>query len=183
MSQFSLRFSKSEVAAWAQRYSYTEDLPVLKIGMRSRNAGYYTRRDFLEVCEWKTRGRPRRYYQLNSRQDVRRATTIALSSTDEKTRMMSLIGSHGGLQGVSWPTASVFLHLAHKEPYPILDRRALWSLQVKRTYYTFDFWWDYVRACRALAAECGVSMRDLDRALWEYSNQNERAKKCASGKR
>src|SRR5665213_938027 len=97
MPQFSLRFPKSEVPAWAKRYSYTGDSRVLKIGMRSKNAGHYTRRDFLEVCEWKTRGRPRRYYLLNSRQDVRRTTTIALSSPDEKTRMMSLIGSHGGL--------------------------------------------------------------------------------------
>jgi len=37
-------------------------------------------------------------------------------------------------------------------------------LQCDRTYYSFSFWRDYVQACRALAAQCGVSMRDLDRA-------------------
>jgi hypothetical protein len=180
--QFSIRFLKTDVPTWAKKYSYGEDERVLEIGVRSRSAGYYKRDDFLEVCEWKTRGRPRRHYQRNSEQDVRRVTAIALSSADEKTRITSLIGAHGGLRGVSWPTASVLLHLAHKDPYPILDFRALWSLQVERSYYTFNFWQDYVQACRALAVECDVSMRDLDRALWEYSNKNQRKEKCVSRK-
>ena len=178
MTQFSIRFPKNEVPAWANRYSYGEDERVLEIGMRSRRVGYYTRDDFLEVCEWKTRGRPRRHYQRNSEEDVRRATTIALSSPEERTRIISLIGAEGGLHGVSWPTASVLLHLAHKEPYPILDFRALWSLQVERSYYTFEFWRAYVQACRTLATDCCVSMRDLDRALWEYSNQKQRGETC-----
>jgi hypothetical protein len=176
MPQFSIRFPKSEVSAWAQRHSDDKEASVLEIGMRSRNAGYYTRDDFWAVCEWKTRGRPRRHYQRNSEEDIRRATTVALSSADEETRIRSLTDLHG----VLWPTASVFLHLAHKEPYPILDVRALWSLQVKRSHYAFSFWWDYVQACRALAAECGVSMHDLDRALWEYSRHNQPKEKRVS---
>src|SRR5712692_7719265 len=114
MTQFSMRFPKNEVSAWAKRYSYSEDEHILEIGMRSRRVGHYTRGDFLEVCKWKTRGTPRRHYQRNSEKDVRRTTAIALSSADEKTRIVSLIGAEGGLRGVSWPTASVFLHLAHK---------------------------------------------------------------------
>jgi hypothetical protein len=180
VTQFSIRFPKNTVPQWAEKYSYAGDECVLAIGERSKSAGYYTRADFLEVCEWKTRGRPRHHYQSNSEKEVRRVTALALSITDEKTRITSLIGEYGGLRGVSWPTASVLLHLAHTEPYPILDFRALWSLQVERSYYTFDFWQDYVRACRNLAVECGVTMRNLDRALWEYSNQNQRKKKCAS---
>ncbi len=167
IAQFSIRFPKSEVLHWAKHYSYPDDdTEVREIGKRSRLAGFYTRGDFLRVCEWKTRGRPRRHYERNSEEDVRRQTAIALTSAhDEETRIRSLTALHG----VSWPTASVFLHLAHNEPYPILDFRALWSLHCERSHYTFDFWWDYVQACRALAADCGVSIRDLDRALWEYS--------------
>jgi hypothetical protein len=37
----------------------------MEIGARSRSAGYYTRDDFLDVCEWKTRGRPRRHSPPN----------------------------------------------------------------------------------------------------------------------
>jgi hypothetical protein len=171
--QFSIRFPKPEILHWAGRYSYADDdAEVREIGQRSRLAGYYTREDFLTVCEWKTRGRPRRHYILNSEDDVRRQTTIALTAVDEETRIRSLTALHG----VSWPTASVFLHFAHKDPYPILDVRALWSLQCQRSYYTFDFWWAYVQACRTLAKDCNVTMRNLDRALWEYSRVNQPTK-------
>jgi hypothetical protein len=192
---FSIRFPKSEVAQWANCYSYTQggddDGRVLEIGERSRRAGYYTRDDFLEVCEWKTRGRPRRHYQQNSEEDVRRVTTIALSIADEKTRIWALVAPAPGLIGVQMPTASALLHLASADPrspltagkaYPIIDFRALWSLNwEKNRRDTFKFWWAYVQACRALAVECGVSMRDLDRALWEYSNQNQKKEKKACG--
>jgi hypothetical protein len=158
------------VLQWAQRYSYADDDDeVQQIGERSRRAGFYTREDFLSVCEWKTRGRPRRHYIRNSEEDVHRQTAIALTSSHEETRILSLIALHG----VSWPTASVFLHFTHNDPYPILDVRALWSLQCDRTYYTFDFWWHYVEACRILSVDCAVSMRDLDRALWEYSKVHQ----------
>lgn len=182
MFQFCLRFPKDCISEWAERYPAADDSVVTEIGARSRSAGYYAKVDFLEVCEWKTRGRPRRHYQSNSDDTIRRITSTALSSPDERTRIVSLIGAHGGLRGVSWPTASVLLHLAHKEPYPILDFRALWSLQTpERTSYTFDFWWAYVQACRSLADESGVEMRVLDRALWEYSRQHQlQQKKCES---
>jgi hypothetical protein len=37
----------------------------MEIGARRRSAGYYTRDDFLDVCEWKTRRRPRRHSPLS----------------------------------------------------------------------------------------------------------------------
>jgi hypothetical protein len=183
MPEFSLRFPKSELPEWAKGYAYVDDDRVLEIGERSRRAGYYTREDFLEVCEWKTRGRVRRHYQRNSEEDVRRVTRMALSCADEPTRLWTFVAP--GLVGVQMPTASVLLHFASSDPrstvtadkaYPIIDFRALWSLNCEKRRDTFEFWWGYVQACRALAAECGVSMRDVDRALWEYSNQNQQGK-------
>jgi hypothetical protein len=55
----------------------------------------------------------------------------------------------------------------------VLDVRALWSLGVEAPpAYTFEFWCEYVEACRALARGCRVPMRTLDRALWQYSREN-----------
>lgn len=91
MPEFALRFPKAELSEWAKLYSYADDDRVLEIGERTRKAGYYTRDDFLDVCEWKTRGRPRRHYQRNSEDDVRRVTALALSSADEPTRLWTLV--------------------------------------------------------------------------------------------
>lgn len=69
---------------------------------------------------------------------------------------------------------SVILHLYYREQYPILDFRALWSLSVDVPgTYKFSFWWSYVEYCRGLAERTGFDMRTLDRALWQYSRENQ----------
>ena len=76
------------------------------------------------------------------------------------------------LEGVGVPTGSVLLHFAYPESYPILDVRALQSLgSLPRSVYPVSFWLDYLDCCRALAAQLGVSMRTLDKALWQHSKQ------------
>jgi hypothetical protein len=79
------------------------------------------------------------------------------------------------LQGVEWPTASVLLHFGHRDLYPILDYRALWSLQVEppKAGYDFEFWREYTKSCRELARQAELDMRTLDRALWQYSRENQ----------
>lgn len=41
------------------------------------------------------------------------------------------------------------------------------------SYVDFRFWWAYVRCCRKLAATTGVTLRELDKALWAYSEPNQ----------
>ena len=165
---FRLRFPLSEVECWADRYEYEDDNPAIRIGQQARERGWYTRDDLRKVAAWKTsRSKPR--VALNSEEAVRDATRLALVTTDERLR----IGTPTLLQGVLMPTSSVLLHLGHRDPYPILDVRALWSLGVDKPplYYAFEYWWAYVETCRALTSEANVPMRTLDRALWQYSNE------------
>jgi hypothetical protein len=76
---------------------------------------------------------------------------------------------------VGWPTASTILHLCHKDPYPILDFRALWSLSTEVPDYRYPFWEAYTAFTRAMATLADVDMRTLDRALWKYSELHQRA--------
>ncbi len=74
------------------------------------------------------------------------------------------------LRGVIWPTASVLLYFGSKDTYPILDIRALSTLQASvPKQYHFSFWWSYTEYCRTLAETAGVRMPMLDRALWQFS--------------
>lgn len=136
--------------------------------MRAR--GHYTREEFIEVCAWKTpRSRPR--VAANSETAVAEATGRALAASDEATRFAALVE----LQGVGAPTASTLLYCALPDDYPILDVRALESLGVKpRSVYPMSFWLEYLEACRALALSSGVSIRTLDKALWQYSKEKSR---------
>lgn len=168
MKAFRLRFPSRQIAHWAARFSddVGDDL-AQEIGARTRNRLYLTRGDFLDLCHWKSpRSRPR--VERNSESFVRAATSAAFSTPDERLRIEVLTL----LEGVNWPTASVILHFGHRDRYPILDWRALWSLGVvKPSSYKFDFWWDYVQVCRRLADQSACTMRTLDRALWQYSKE------------
>lgn len=78
------------------------------------------------------------------------------------------------LTGVSWPTASVILHFCARDRYPILDFRALWSLGFLRVpAFTFSFWWEYTCFIRGINDRMGLSMRTIDRALWQYSKERQ----------
>jgi hypothetical protein len=167
MTRFELQFPASEIKTLAARFGYEDDTRLLTLGVAARARGHYTRREFIEVCAWKTpRSRPR--VAANSRHAVINRTGQALAGSDESDRITPLLD----LQGVGVPTASTLLYVAFPDGYPILDVRALESLGVKsRSTYTVRFWLQYLDACRELARVHGVSIRTLDKALWQSSKE------------
>jgi hypothetical protein len=166
MTHLGLQFEIRDVAAHAARYPNQDDAKVLAIGRAARERGSYTRAEFRTVCRWKT-ARSAPLVARNRASEVARATRIALSvNTGDAERMRAL----RGLQGVDWATASVLLHVAYPDSYPILDVRALHALGIrKRITYGYRFWIQYVGTYRELVARSGVDGRTLDRALWQWS--------------
>jgi hypothetical protein len=79
------------------------------------------------------------------------------------------------LKGVAVPVGSALLHFAVPDRYPILDYRALASLgdAKRRTHYSISFWVGYVDRCQNLARGAGVSIRELDKALWQDSRESD----------
>ena len=167
MPTFDLQFPPGQVEALATRFGDMDESRLLAIGGKVRARGYYTRGEFIEVCAWKSaRSRPK--IAANSRAVIVSATRAALATDDEGLRMQHLLA----LEGVGVPTASTLLYCAFPGEYPILDIRALESLGVKpRSQYPVSFWLLYLGACRALAASRGVSIRTLDKALWQHSKE------------
>lgn len=167
MPRFELQFPASEIEALAERFGYTGDARLLAAGAPARARGHYTRAEFIEVCAWKTR-RSRSRIASNTKTAIAAATRRALTANDESTRMGALLE----LAGVGVPTAATLLYAAFPDDYPILDVRALESLGVKsRSQYPVSFWLAYLQACRELALLHGVSLRTLDKALWQHSKE------------
>lgn len=167
MPSFELQFPPEQIAAVAGRFPDVDEHRLLVVGAAVRARGYYTREEFIEICAWKTvRSRPK--VAANSEAAVVQATREALAANDEATRITTLLRLHG----VGMPTASTLLYVAFPDDYPILDVRALVSLGVKpRSQYPVSFWLGYLAACRDLARRSGVSIRTLDKALWQYSKE------------
>ena len=170
-----LKFPVTEVQHWSSLYAY--DKPDLEneiinvIGPDAKKHGWLSKEQFLKVCKWKTE-RSKSRCEKNDERLIRDITSIALNHPNEKLRIETLTL----LDGVLWPTASVFLHFFHADQYPILDFRALWSLGIEKppAQYDFEFWWEYVLCCRNLSKESGLDMRTIDKALWAYSNENQK---------
>jgi hypothetical protein len=167
---FRLRFPLEEIEMWASRYAYADDAEVEAIGAAAGRRGWYTRDEFLTVARWKT-PRSQSRCARNTESEVVEATSVAFRTREERERIRALVALHG----VQLPTASVLLHLARVNAYPIIDFRALWSLGIAHapTAYSFLYWWAYTTTCRDLATKSGVSMRTLDRALWQYSKEHQ----------
>lgn len=79
------------------------------------------------------------------------------------------------LDGVAMPVASVILHFAFPDKYSILDFRAIWALGWEQpNKYTYDFWIRYCNQVKKLADGLGVSIRTIDKALWQYSKEKQK---------
>lgn len=133
---------------------------------------YLNRQQLIKLCLWKSK-RPQKHYKDIENDDlaVKEITKFALSCKSEVARIKALTM----LKGVSWPVASVILHFAYPNKYPILDFRAIWSLawpQPKK--YDCAFWSNYIKEIKKIAKNNKVSLRTLDKALWYYSKENQK---------
>jgi hypothetical protein len=173
MAPFRLQFPVSEIEALAARFGVVEETEaeVAAAGAAAGERGFYTKAELVLLCAWKTpRSRPR--VAQNTEGFVEGITRAVFATADEAERMAGLCA----LRGVEAPTASVLLHFALPGRYPIIDFRALESLgESERAAYPIGYWLGYVDACRTLAAQAGVSMRVLDKALWQYSSERSAA--------
>jgi hypothetical protein len=165
---FTLQFPIEDVREYASRFPVEGEDPGLALGRVARARGYYTLQEFRTICRWKTvRSAP--LVARNTARRVKAATSVALRESSSEVERMDALRS---LDGVSWPTASVLLHLAYPERYPILDWRALHALGVRdRSSYNQRFWEAYVREYVSLIDLAGVDGRTLDQALWQWSKE------------
>lgn len=166
-----LRFSESEIHFFAARYQYSRQEPTV-LGLKETviKRGWMKKDDLKIVAQWKA-PRSAGHVEENTEDYVKEITSFALAAKTERARIEVLTN----LNGVRWPTASVILHFFHIEDYPIMDFRALWSVSLDvPNQYSFDFWWPYVEYCRTLSKNNSLDMRTLDRALWQYSKENQK---------
>lgn len=169
--KFHLKIPKNQIIHYASRYSYkNEDIMCDEIAPKIQKQKFLTKDDLMFLCRWKS---PRILPRANENESefIEEVTSIALTTKNEKLAIEVLTL----MRGVSWPVASVILHFGKNNLYPILDYRALWSLGVNApNVYKYDLWIAYAYYCRELSKQLRVDLRTLDRALWQYSKENQK---------
>ena len=159
-----INLTRDQILEHAGHYVYDED-DVLGARMgAAAQRGYMTRDDLIAVAKWKWRGgRTRQLCGQNTEAEVEEITAVSFAAGSERLRIGALLA----LRGVQWPMASVILHFAFPDRYPILDVRAMNTVGGS-TLYTFERWLEYLKLCRATAKTHGITMRILDKALWVF---------------
>ena len=141
-----------------------------------KQQAYFNRREFIEMCSWKS-PRPRRFYESNSAAGIRRVSAKVFAAKSEKEKAELLTS----LKGVAIPTASAILTLTDPQDYGVIDIR-VWQLLYRcgavrtrpsGTGFSFDDWLEYLERLRCWAARFDVKARDVERALFDYHKENQ----------
>ena len=122
----------------------------------------------LDIAEWKAI-RVKGHVKKNDEQYVKEVTQVSLSTKNEKLKIEILTL----LNGVKIRMASAILFFCFPEQYTVMDYRAWDSLKAldkidDEIDDTFECWQKYNEICREIAKQNGVSLRKLDKALWQY---------------
>ena len=163
--------ANADYDAWLKTQPpYQQDENIFKIMSQAKKRGYMTKDDLVKVAEWKAI-RNRGNCKRNSDTIIKQMTEIAFApDCDEEVRITVL----QSINGVSWAMASVILHFAFPEEYPLLDIRAMTTIGgVTNRTYNFDIWWNYTLFCRKEAKKHNITLRELDRALWMIDRQKK----------
>jgi hypothetical protein len=164
---FPLQFEAERIPYWAQRYDVDGDTKALEAGSRIA-WGQYRPDDLRTIFRWKTGGRGISRLDGNSDPEIAEALAFATSAKTDRAAVAVLLG----LRGVAVPVASAILTAIKPSRYAVIDFRALESLGCKSLDRTIDFYLRYLRFCRSLGEQQNVDLRTLDRALWQWSEEN-----------
>ena len=180
MFKLRLRFPLAAIDLYADAYWNVASRPIDQarettimdeIAPAIRQQRYLTQAQLAALSYWKS-PRSKTYAARNDDAFVQAVTHTALTTDHDRLRIEVLLL----LAGVKWPTATVILHFGYDNLYPILDVRALWSVGVDKPEsipHTYAVWQEYTTFCRATAQAADVTLRKLDRALWQYAKENQ----------
>jgi hypothetical protein len=159
-------FEREAALPLAKRYAVADDIPALDAG-KAIAEGDYSVANLKTIFEWKTGGRGRSRLQKNSDAEVNDALWLATIAKERRSAIAVLIGLHG----VDVPVASAIITAIYPESFTVIDFRALAALGSNTADRTIGFYLQYLNYCTTKAAEWNLSLRDFDRALWQWSKE------------
>jgi hypothetical protein len=96
----------------------------------------------------------------------------ALASDDDYRALATMASGTGGIYGFGPAMSSVILAACQPQRFTVADWRALNTVRQLGLMspgparFRLQDWLPYLTACRKLAQTCGLSLRQVDRALW-----------------
>jgi len=178
---FRLQYDPADIPALAARYLATpykdwaaadEDRLAEEAGWRLVNCPFDIA-DVRTIVFWKSHRRMDLFEQ-NDASAVEAAVKDAIAAThaaDVRGAIQSLMR----LSGVGLKMASAILTAMFPTLYTVCDFRASHALGHK-DFSSLRYYIEYLAECRAMATQYRVSLRDFDRANWQWSKEQSKNK-------
>lgn len=133
------------------------------------------------LTKWKWAGLWANHANDNTREELRETTsrvfkiTEDVASTSDETVRRQVAILDDELKGISAATGTVLLTFWRPEVYTVMDQRALSSLASAnfwdgKSEANIDEYPEYLERCHLISNETGVSLRNVDRALWSQAD-------------
>jgi len=177
---FRLQYGRADIPKLSAQYLATVskgrtaaewDREMEEAGGRIVN-GEVARKNVETVYRWKSHRRMDLFVQ-NTDEEIAEELTNAIAA---KTNPREAVESLTRLKGVGVKIASAILTSMFPELYTVCDFRASEALGVDDRN-DVDFYVAYLHACRRIAKEYCVTLRNFDRANWQWSKNRAKNKK------
>lgn len=148
------------------------------VTVRFQQTGTLNPYDFFAIVIWKSNRAKTKIKQGLAQAELTVETLIArlAQASTPAAKVETLLQ----VWGIGLPMASAILSVCYPQEFTVLDYRAWQTLQEMgitdlpaRQPGTVDAYLQYCRACRAFAERHQLSLRDLDRAMWTKSWEDD----------
>ncbi len=157
---------------------YLEEYLFGRVSSRFGEEGTLAPYDFFAIIVWKSnRAKTKIRRGLD---DAGVSAEVLMREVHEADTPRAKVEALLRIRGIGLAMASAVLTVCYPEEFTVLDYRAWgtlcrWSVEGLPARYpgTSEKYLQYCQACRALADKKGLSLRDLDRALWAKSWEDD----------
>ena len=163
------QMTQEQAGELSSRYAADGDEDALAAG-QAIHSGDRSRSNLDRIYRWKTNGRGKSRLLRNTDQEIWDALCLAMAARTPRAAIALL----RGLTGVDTPVASAIMTAIWPESFTIIDFRALEALGCSVADRSLPFYLSYLSFCLDQAAHWSMTLRQLDRALWQWSYERRR---------
>lgn len=175
-----LVINKEFIRKWSSVYNErfkdgedeSEEITIRSWLSEQKEPKFLNKEYFVRLGRWKTK-RATKHYKTNDENEIIKITRTAYLASDESHKLNIL----RTLRGVGIAVAATILHYLQPDVFPIFDYHVRYALK-EANLWTRDkddaseqAWLDYLKIMRGLSDKFGVSLRDLDKAMFAYDKR------------
>jgi hypothetical protein len=174
---FTLEPADSEIPDLIHQYHEDLDSDCFAAGTRIRN-GDLSKENLRVIYRWKMQsrrylGQEQKYFDKNSDEAVANVLRATINAVDRHRDTERAFRELQSLKGIGLPVASAILTAVFPDRFTVIDIMAFRALGVpEETPLSIPLYLRYLAYCGQQAERLAISLRDMDRAIWQWGHDH-----------